>query len=79
MLNGTTIMNTLWIQKKYWRMPRGVLAPVSAHARTLNSPPPFNPLGAGGEKFLIKVLAISDNSDHFSFFSSPNFFLTSFI
>jgi hypothetical protein len=24
---------------EYWRAPRGVLAPVSAHARTLNSPP----------------------------------------
>ena len=27
----------------YWRMPRGVSLPVSAYARTLNSPPPPTP------------------------------------
>ena len=27
------------IKKEYWRTPRGVLAYVSAHERTLNSPP----------------------------------------
>jgi hypothetical protein len=62
------VLNTLITIRQYWRTPRGVLASVSAHARTLNPPPlthPKNPPPLGGGNF----------SSSFTLKSAPNFFL----
>jgi hypothetical protein len=76
--------------EKYWHTPRGVLANVSAHARTLNPTPQTAiviivdvviKIVVRGQKnllFFIKVLAISDDSNFSIFFvflgGSPNIY-----